>query len=102
MTDIALGIAHRADDRVQIVRLDLRAFVDHHDLGAIAAHGAHGITLDLAAAFQCANPLVAAQLYRTVSVALNLPHDFRIADEIVLNLFDDQRSLLCRAGNDGD
>lgn len=70
MADVALGVAHGTDDRVQIVRLDLRAFVDHHDLGAVAAHGTHRIALDLAAVFQRANSLVAAQLYRTVSVTL--------------------------------
>lgn len=102
MTDIALGVAHGADDCVQVVRLDLRTFVDHHDLGTIAAHGAHGIALDLAAVFQCANTLVAAQLYRAMSVALDLPHDLRIADEIVLNLFDDQCCLFRRTGNNGN
>ena len=87
---------------VQVVRLDLGAFVDHHNLCAVAAHGAHAEALDLGAVLQRTNALVARELHRPVAVCLNLAHDLRIADEVILDLLDDQRRLLRRAGHYGD
>lgn len=37
-----------------------------------------------------------------MTITLDLPHDLRILDEVVLNLLYDQRSLLCRARHNSD
>lgn len=102
MTDIALGVLHRRNDGVKIVRLYFGAFVDHHNLCAVAAHGADRKALDLGAVSERADALVARKLHRPVAVRLDLAHDLRVADEVVLYLLDDQRRLLRRAGYHGN
>lgn len=102
MADVTLCIAHGANDSIKIISLYLGRLVDNDDLGAVAAHGAHGIAFDLASILLCANALVAGQLHRTVTITLDLPHDLRILDEVVLNLLYDQSGLLCRARHDSD
>ena len=102
VADIPLGVFDRRDDRVQVVCLDLRAFVDDHDLSADAAHGPHGKAFDLGTVFQRTDALVPGQLYRPMPVRLDLAHDLRVADEVILNLLDNLCSLLRCARHHGD
>lgn len=102
MTDITFGIAYGSNDRIQVVCLDLGRFVDHHDLGTVASHGADRKTLDLRAVLQSTGTFISGQLHRPMTVRLNLTHDLGIPDEVVLYFLNNQRCLLSSARYNGD
>lgn len=102
MAYVALGVLYRSDNGILIVRFHFRTLINDDNLCTVASHGTHRKALYLGSVFQCTYAFVARKLHWSMTITLDLTHDLRVADEVVLYFLDDQRRLLRCSRHYGD